>query len=77
MVGPVSEEEREATTTKVKLVFTALIGLSAGLITLQVDASPVVFLSAVAGGSVIGGLLVWYVFPDTSNLTNSRGRRRR
>jgi len=77
MVGPVSDEERESATTKVKLAFTALIGFSAGLVTLQVEPSPLVFGGAVAGGLVVGWLLVWYVFPDTSELGRSRNRGRR
>lgn len=75
MVGPISDEERDSATRKVKLFFTALVGLSAGLVTLQGDPSPLVFLGAVAGGLVFGGLVIWYVFPDTSDLTRRRGRR--
>jgi membrane associated rhomboid family serine protease len=77
MVGPVSDEERESATTKVKLAFTALIGFSAALVTLQVNPSPLVFASALAGGLVVGWLLVWYVFPDTTGLTQRESRRRR
>ncbi len=74
MVGPISDEERDAATTKVKLFFTALVGLSAGLVSLQGDPSPAMFLAAIAGGLVFGGLLIWYVFPDTTGLTQRRGR---
>ena len=77
MVGPVSQAEREETTKKVKLAFTALVGLSAGLVSLQMDPSPAMFVGAVVGGLLLGGPLIWYVFPDTSALDRSQSRERR
>jgi len=65
MVGPASSEERASVTRKIKLGFTVLIGLSAGLVTLQGDPSPAVIGGAVLGGMVVGWLLIWYTFPDT------------
>jgi len=78
MVGPISDEERSSFALRVKIGITVLIGLSAGLVTLQGDPSLPIIAGAVLGGIVFGGLLVWYVFPDGTTLTGkSSGRRRR
>jgi len=72
MVGPVSDEERESVTRKVKLAFTTLIALSAGLVSLQGNPSPLVVLAAIGGGFVVGGLLIWYVFPESTTVKRER-----
>jgi hypothetical protein len=77
MVGPISDEERSAFALRVKLGITGLIGLSAGLVTLQGGSSLPVIAGAVLGGLVVGGILVWYVFPDGTALTGNQGGRRR
>jgi|APHM01.1.fsa_nt_gi hypothetical protein len=64
MVGPVSNEERDAFTRKLKVGFVVLVGLSAGLITLQGDPSVVVFVGAVLGGLAIGAVLTWFIAPE-------------
>jgi membrane associated rhomboid family serine protease len=76
MVGPISDEERSSFTFRVKIGITVLIGVSAGLITLQGDPSPLVIAGAIVGGLVVGGLLVWYLFPDGTAMTGNSGRRR-
>jgi membrane associated rhomboid family serine protease len=73
MVGPLTDEERSSFTRRLKAGLVVLVGLSAGLITVQGDAEPVVVAGAFVGGVVVGSLLIWYVFPDMSGLT--RGRR--
>lgn len=75
MVGPVSSEERKSFTTRVKIGFTLLIGISTGLITLQGDPSLLVFLAAVVAGTAVGGVIVWYVFPESGNIADDRTRR--
>jgi membrane associated rhomboid family serine protease len=77
MVGPISSEERASFATKVKLGFTVLIGLSAGLVTLQGDPSPLIFVGAVVGGLVVGGLLVWFVFPGSGEVDSDRDQNKR
>jgi hypothetical protein len=76
MVGPISDEERSSFTLKVKLGLTVLIGISAGLVTLQGDATLPIIAGAVLGGMVVGGALVWFVFPDGTTMTGKSGRRR-
>ena len=81
MVGPISAEERSATMLKLKLGFVVLIGVSAGLITLQADVGLAGFLGATASGLVVGVVLTWVAFPDGDDLDRRsrdprRGRRR-
>ena len=66
MVDPISDTEREEFYRRVKVGFVLLMGLSAGLITLQGDPSPVVIAGAIAGGLVTGALLAWFIFPSES-----------
>jgi hypothetical protein len=68
MVGGITDEERERFAVKLKAGFVLLIGLSAGVITLQADAGVEAFLAATAAGLVVGGILVWFVFPDRADL---------
>jgi membrane associated rhomboid family serine protease len=77
MVGPISDEERSSFAFRVKVGITVLIGVSAGLITLQGDPSLPIIVGAVVGGLVVGGLLVWYLFPDGTAMTGNQGGRRR
>ncbi|ELZ24934.1 hypothetical protein C475_11875 [Halosimplex carlsbadense 2-9-1] len=55
MVDPISAEERSAFNRRVVYGSTLLVGLSAGLITLQIEAT-----AAQTAGSVVLGLLVGY-----------------
>lgn len=64
MTGPVSGEDRTKTMRRVKIATVLLVGISAGLTTSQGDASLAVVAGAVGGGLLLGGLLVWYLFPD-------------
>lgn len=65
MVGPLTDAEREEGNFKVKAGFVLLVGVSAGLISLQGDPSLAIIAGAVAGGLLLGVLLVWYLFPGT------------
>ncbi|WP_336133737.1 hypothetical protein [Natronomonas amylolytica] len=68
MTGPISREERAKTMRWVKLVFVLLVGVSAGLITSQGDASLEIVVGAIVGGLLLGIALVWYLFPDPEAL---------
>jgi membrane associated rhomboid family serine protease len=79
MVDGISSEERERFAVKLKAGFVLLVGLSAGLITLQAEVGIGGFLAASAAGVVAGLVLVWWVFPDREDLSRgdrSRSRRR-
>ncbi|MFB6164428.1 MAG: hypothetical protein ABEJ31_04660 [Haloarculaceae archaeon] len=76
MVGPISGDERRRATTQIKLGFVVLVGLSAGLITLQGDPSPLVMAGAVVAGLVVGAVLVWLVFPGSGSPRSLERRER-
>lgn len=77
MVDPIDSDERRSFETRVKIGFTVLIGLSAGLITLQGDPSPLIVVGAILAGMLVGAPLVWFVFPESSDVTSDRRRRGR
>jgi hypothetical protein len=80
MVGPVTDEERSSLARKLKIGFVVLVGLSAGLITLQADAGLLMFAIATGIGLAVGVVLVWIAFPSGSTLgrgDSARSRRRR
>jgi 4-amino-4-deoxy-L-arabinose transferase-like glycosyltransferase len=74
MVGPISDEERERTMFKMKVGSVLLVGVSAGLITLQGDAPLEIVVGAVGIGLLVGLALVWYLFPDTESLSPASNR---
>jgi membrane associated rhomboid family serine protease len=74
MVDPISNEDRERTMVRMKVGSVLLVGASAGLITLQGDASIEVALAAIVGGLILGALLVWYLFPDATELAPGSDR---
>jgi hypothetical protein len=76
MVDPVSTEEREQFTLKLKIGLTAIVALSAGLIAVQGGASLPSIAAAVAGGGVVGAALIWFVFPGTGE-RQPEGKRER
>ncbi len=76
MVGPVSDEERATAALRIKLGFTALVGASAGLITLQGDPSLALVGGAVLAGLLVGWLLAWYLYPEGSFGGEPERRRR-
>lgn len=65
MVSPVSNDERESFTRRLKIGFVVLVGVSAGLITLQGNPGPVVLAGAVVGGLALGALLSRFAIPDS------------
>ena len=75
MVGPISEAERSAFNRRVVYGTTLLVGLSAGLITLQIETTAVQTAGAVAIGLLVGYPLARYVVP-TGPAPADRQRRR-
>ena len=73
MVGPISDEERDAFAWKLKAGFILLVALSAGLITIQADAGPIWFLVSTVAGGFVGVVLVWIAFPERQQLVDSDG----
>jgi hypothetical protein len=61
MVGPASEEEKAASMTRLKVAIVALVGASAGLVTLSGGGSAVQVAIAVAAGLVVGAALLAYL----------------
>ena len=77
MVDPVTDEDRERTMLYVKVALTVLVGLSAGLIASQGDASLETVAGAVLAGFVVGGSLAWYLVPDAAAVSPTSNRRYR
>ncbi|WP_231182708.1 hypothetical protein [Haladaptatus sp. DYF46] len=61
MVGPISQEERSAAMTRLKIAIVLLVGASGGLIALHGGGGPAALVAATAGGLVVGALLTWYL----------------
>jgi membrane protein YqaA with SNARE-associated domain len=79
VVGPMSDEERDAGNRKIQVGFLLLVAVSPPLIALQWGATPVQLLAALGAGLVLGALLVWYLGRLAAEFTDSRrrsGRRR-
>lgn len=64
MVEPIPNADRERTLRWAKVGTVVLVGLSAGLISVQGDASVEVTLVSIVLGLFTGAALVWYLFPD-------------
>ena len=62
MVGPLSDTERRSGHRRLQAVFVALVGVSAGLISLQADPTALQFLGAVLGGTALGVVLIAYLY---------------
>lgn len=75
MVDPVSSADRVRTLRWVKLGTILLVGLSAGLISVQGGAAVRLIAGSVFSGVLVGGALVWYLFPDADAIAPAaRGR---
>ena len=74
MTGPVSDDDRERTMTRLKIGTVLLVGLSAGLITSQGDASLAVVAAAVVAGLLVGAALVRFLFPSIEQLAPASNR---
>jgi hypothetical protein len=76
VVGPISEGERAAFTKKLKVGVAALVGVSGGLVALQVDATLLQTVAAVAAGLAVGAVLAWYIVPSGPMAPDRRSRSR-
>jgi len=75
VVDPVSSADRVRTLRWVKLGTVLLVGLSAGLISVQGGAAAGLIAGSVLAGLLVGGALVWYLFPDADAIAPAaRGR---
>jgi len=61
VVGPMSEAERDAGNRRIKAVILCIVAVSPPLIALQFGPSPIELLAALAGGTALGLLVVWYL----------------
>ena len=62
MVGPsITKEERDATNRRLKIGMVLLIGVSGGLVSLQVDPTPLQIVAAVGISLLLGFVLTWFV----------------
>lgn len=59
MVGPLSEEERRFGNLQVRIGFVLLVGVSAGLVALSGDPTPVELGLVIVTGLGVGALLLW------------------
>lgn len=75
MVDPISNEDRVQTLRWAKIGTVALVGVSAGLISIQGEASPELVVGTVLGGLLVGIALVWYLFPDSDTIAPASRRR--
>ena len=74
MSGPISQEDRERTMTRLKVGTVLLVGVSGGLITSQGEAAWTVVAASVVGGLVVGAGLVWFLFPDLEDVSPGTDR---
>jgi hypothetical protein len=61
MVGPMSDEERRASSQRLYAGFVALVGVSAGLMALSAGATILQTAAVVLGGTLLGVCLMWYL----------------
>ncbi|UIO98609.1 hypothetical protein Hbl1158_08560 [Halobaculum sp. CBA1158] len=62
MVGPsITEEERDATNRRLMVGMVLLVGVSGGLVSLQVDPTPAQVAGAVGVSLLVGVALTWFV----------------
>jgi hypothetical protein len=66
MVGPsVTDADRQRFLRYMQVGFALLVGVSMGLVTLYGGADVLQVLGIFVGGTAIGGLLAWYIIPET------------
>jgi hypothetical protein len=62
MVGPsLSDEERDAANTRLKVGFVLLVAASGGLVALQAGGSLDQLLGGIVGGLAVGLVLLWFL----------------
>ncbi|SFR54934.1 hypothetical protein SAMN04487947_2176 [Halogeometricum rufum] len=78
MVGPsMSDEERTAASTRLKVGFVLLVAASGALVALQAGGTPLYIGAGFVGGLVLGGALLYFLDRWWSEFlaTTNRGRR--
>lgn len=66
MVGPsVTDADRQRFLRYLQVGFALLVGVSMGLVTLYGGADLLLVLGIFVGGTAIGGLLGWYIIPES------------
>jgi hypothetical protein len=77
MVGPsLSDDRRQVLSSRLKLFFVAVVAVSGGSIALQSGAGPVFVVAGAVGGTVLGGVLVWYLGTVVGQARRRAGGRR-
>ena len=62
MVGPsTTDDERRTAAFRFKAGFVLLVGLSGGLVAASVGATMTQIIAVVAGGLVVGAVLMWWL----------------
>ncbi|MFO7927937.1 MAG: hypothetical protein ACQET5_10950 [Halobacteriota archaeon] len=77
MVDPITNDDRKRTLRWAKLATVCLVGLSAGLISIQGEAAVELVAGSVLAGLLVGTGLVWYLFPGADELAPGAGQRYR
>jgi hypothetical protein len=66
MVGPsMTDADRKRFLRYMQVGFALLVGVSMGLVTLYGGADLLLVLGILVGGTAIGGLLAWYIIPES------------
>jgi lysozyme family protein len=62
MVGPsLTDDERDAANTRLKIGFVLLVAASGGMVALQTGGTPVQLVGGTVGGTVVGLVLLWFL----------------
>jgi hypothetical protein len=77
VVDPITSGDRRRTLRWAKVGTILLVGLSAGMISIQGGAAIELVGGAVLAGLFVGSVLVWYLFPNTEDIAPAGGRRYR
>jgi len=76
MVGPsTTDDDRESFLLKFRVAFALLIGVSMALVAINGSATLPLVAGAGVGGTAVGAVLGWWVFPDSMALGRDYGRR--
>lgn len=74
MVGPMTDEDRDAGNVKLKAGFVLLVTASAGLVAFQAGASPAAVGAALGGGFLVAIALLWYLIRLAGEFGSTRRR---
>jgi hypothetical protein len=77
MVGPsITDDERDVANTRLQVGFVVLVGVSGGLVAAQTGATALQISVAIAGGLVLGGLLLLWLRRWSAQFRAETNRRR-